>query len=169
MECILAYAVSNGSNFIFFHMAIQLSHYCFLNSPPFPLWFEMLPYYTKLYVLTIFICYKFHMWVDLFPDSILSHCHCQYQNDLTMEVLLYILISDMPTSLFRLFFCGIPGYSSCSFFQVYFIYTQRKKLMVFFLLIIQIYLLGKTDNFMMLSLLIQVNNMCPHLFTFFVS
>lgn len=70
----------------------------------FPYDLKCYPYYTKLYVLTIFICYKFHMWVDLFPDfSILSLCHCQYQDGLIMKVLLYILISDMPSFLLILF------------------------------------------------------------------
>ena len=87
--------------------------------------------------------------MDLFPDfSILSHCHCQYQNGLTMEVLPYILIYDVPSSLILLFFHGIPGYS-CLFVLPSGLYLNNLNLFI-----------RENRPFMMLSLLNQVHDAC---------
>lgn len=125
LECILAYAVRNGSNYIFFLMAIQLSQYCFLNSPSFPHDLKCFTYCIKLYVLTIFIYYKFHTWVNLFLDFfpfysiVIANIKMFY---LIMEPLLYILISDMPRpSSLLFFFMVVLVILACLFFQMNFI------------------------------------------------
>lgn len=97
--------------FHLFPHGCPVSHYCFLNSPSFPQDLKCYLYYTMLYVLTIFIYYKFPGRFIFRLFSILSHCHCQYLTVLIMEALLYTLISDMPRPLLvTLLVHGIPGY-----------------------------------------------------------
>lgn len=143
---------------VIFCMAIQLSHYCFLNSLSFSLCDLKCYLFWMTYTYFIYSLWILHVGGFDSRLSLLSHCYCQYHNILIMEALLCTLISAMPSPLLiTLLSHGIPG---CSFF----VCSSKQHISILFIfkektdgiLVVNALncLLGRTDNFMMLSLFI---------------